>query len=192
MKLFNFFIVQAMAQMNLFELAEVEAEDYEVDLYEAGNTGSSIVVPGENSKITPSGYARPPKKDEYKKDESKKDKNDKDNDKDKKPVKEQGPTVQSTFDKDPTDGKRPCDYYTFVAEADFTVGAGPANGKVTFTQSSCKESGVKINGLLSLKGKMNGKKKFGWHIHEFGSTANGCGDGETGGHFNPWNAPAGK
>ena len=53
---------------------------------------------------------------------------------------------------DPTDGERACNYYTLIAEADFGAGAGPVTGKVTFTQTHCKESGVKINGLLTMKG----------------------------------------
>merc|ERR1712176_1010150 len=102
-----------------------------------------------------------------------------------RPVRGQRPKPETSFDKDPTDGVRPCNFYTYVAEADFTIGAGPATGKIKFTQETCKD-GVKINGLLTMKGKMTGKRKFGWHIHEFGSTDKGCGEQFTGGHFNPY------
>merc|ERR1711990_191852 len=102
-------------------------------------------------------------------------------------------SATKVFNPQPTGGERPCEYYTMVAQANFSNGSGPAEGKLTLTQSSCKD-GIHFKGTLTMT-DMDGNpsnQKHGWHIHEFGETVSGCGPEYTGGHFNPYNSPSGS
>ena len=93
----------------------------------------------------------------------------------------------------PASGQRLCETYKYTAVADFTAGTGPITGQITFTQSGCgKDSGVDMTGTLTWDTGVPGDVQHGWHIHQWGNPANGCGSEFTGGHFNPFSAPGGE
>ena len=93
----------------------------------------------------------------------------------------------------PASGQRLCETYKYTAVADFTAGHGDITGQLTFTQQGCgKDFGVDMSGTLTWGTPVAGPVQHGWHIHQWGSTANGCGPEYTGGHFNPFSAAGGE
>ena len=90
------------------------------------------------------------------------------------------------FERKPTGGIRPCDFYRRTAKVEFK---GAASGTISFISTSCGGKGVTMKGEIKLR-NMKVDQELEWHIHELGIITRKC--DSTGQIFNPFSAPSGS
>ena len=95
-------------------------------------------------------------------------------------------TTVASFERKPTGGIRPCDYFRRTARVEFK---GPVQGTITFVSTSCGGQGVTMKGSLRLR-NMKEDTELPWHVHQLGKITRNC--DSTGDPFNPYNAPSGS
>ena len=94
-------------------------------------------------------------------------------------------TFTSGFERKPTGGLRPCDFFRRTAKVEFK---GAVQGTINFVSNSCGGKGVSMKGQLKVR-SIKDEAELQWHVHQLGTITRKC--DQTGEPFNPYDAPSG-
>ena len=92
----------------------------------------------------------------------------------------------SGFERKPTGGLRPCDFFRRTAKVEFK---GAVQGTINLVSTSCGGKGVSMKGKLTVR-SMKDEGELQWHVHQLGTITRKC--DQTGEPFNPYRAPSGS